>query len=155
MTTAACFTVIASQAPARLGKAYSLGPDGKLIKSSVASITEGRAITVAASPENIVDVLNQATKSDNMALVLDSFIGAAPDSPAYIQVTTEDRLQRLTGGKIGDANGQGFFTVDGAVVSARLKRLMQSSGWILLDADNPPGMPAHRATHARRKTDAA
>jgi hypothetical protein len=151
-TTAYYFSVIASRAPTSVGKTYSIA-DGKLTKTSVASITKGVALTFPATAENFVGALRHATESNNLALVLDSFIGATPDSP-QIQVVTEDRLQSLTGGKIGDTNGQGFFSIGGAIISARLKRLMQGSGWILLDADSPEGMPEDwtRLTLAERLT---
>ena len=38
-----------------------------------------------------------------------------------------------------------FYTVNNEVITARLKRLMQSSGWILIDTDTPEGMPAQWA----------
>jgi hypothetical protein len=145
MTTTACFTVIESRSPARIGKIYSIGPDGKLVKSSVASITKGRATTLSATPKNIVDALSRAAESDNMALILDSFRGAGPGEPAEIQMVTEDKLKSLTGAEISAAAKQGFFVIESAIVSARLKRLMQSSGCILIDADNPPGMPESMA----------
>ena len=154
MTEIGCFTIIKSLSPACVGKTYSIGDDGKLVKTSIASITKGRAITIAATAENIVDALRQATKSNNLVLVLDSFSGAAPNSPAAIEVVTAAKLEQLINGKIRAANGQGFFANGSGFVSARLKRLMQGSGWILLDADNPPGMPAHFAelTLAERLT---
>jgi putative DNA primase/helicase len=53
---------------------------------------------------------------------------------------TERALERLTGGPIGEVY-PGYFNIDGKLFAARLQRLMKGSGWILFDADNPPGMP--------------
>ena len=50
MTAPGCFTIIKSRTPACVGKSYFISDDGKLVKTSVASITKGRAITVAATP---------------------------------------------------------------------------------------------------------
>ena len=126
--------------PPCAGKVYSLDGRGRLKKSAVASIAAGKATTIEATPENFVAALKQTTESTNQVIALDSFIGAAPGSPAEIGIVTEAELERLIGGTIGEAADTGFFKVKGKVVAARLKRLMQSSGWILFDADNAPGM---------------
>jgi Protein of unknown function (DUF3987) len=62
-------------------------------------------------------------------------------------VVTERTLTRLIGGEItpASASAPGYFTVGGGHVSARLKRLMDEPRFILIDADNPPGMPAEFA----------
>ena len=83
---------------------------------------------------------------ENQAIALDSFIGATPGAPAEIGVVIEDELERLKGLKRGEIGAPsvgepGYLTVNGKFVSARLMRLMQSSGWILIDADTPEGMP--------------
>ena len=58
-------------------------------------------------------------------------------------MVTEQALVRLTGAEIGDPSpgAPGYFTVNGRHVSARLKRLMAEPRFVLIDADNPPGMP--------------
>ena len=142
-TEAPCFTVIASLTPERLGKRYAVRPDGTLAKTSVATITRGVATTLAATPETLARALAEAAESTNQCLVLNSFIGARPGDPADIRLVSERTLARLTGGEIGDLapGAPGYFTVGDRIVSARLKRLMAEPRFILIDADNPPGMP--------------
>ena len=142
-----CFTVITSVAPERLGKRYLVEPDGALTKTSVATITRGVATTLAATPETLARALAEAAASTNQVVVLGSFLGAKPGDPAAIEVLTEKALARLTGSEIGDLapGAPGYFTVNGRHVAARLKRLMDEPRFILIDADNPPGMPAEFA----------
>jgi hypothetical protein len=137
MAGATLFTVIAAQKPARLGKRYVVGADGMLAKTSV-----------AATPEALARALAEAAESTNQVVVLGNFIGARPGDPAEIQVVTERTLMHLVGGEIGDLppGAPGYFTVSGGrIVSARLKRLMDEPRFVLIDADNPPGMPAEFA----------
>ena len=143
MAEAPCFTVITSRTPARLGKRYFIGSDGALAKTSVATITKGVATTIAATPDALARALTEAAASTNQVVVLGSFRGARPGDPAQIHVVTEQALVRLTGGEIGDPSpgAPGYFTVNGRHVSARLKRLMAEPRFVLIDADNPPGMP--------------
>jgi hypothetical protein len=143
MAEAPCFTVITSLAPERLGKRYAVRPDGTLAKTSVATITEGVATTLPATPETLARALTEAAESTNQCVVLNSFLGARPGDPAEIRLVSEHALARLTGGEIGDLapGAPGYFTVGGRHVSARLKRLMDEPRFILIDADNPPGMP--------------
>ena len=135
------FSIVTSTRPQTVGKTYSLGRKGKLEKTTIVSIAAGRATTVEATPENIVAALRQTTESTNQVILLDSFVGAAPGSPAEIDIVIEDELARLIGGRIAKDPGVGFYTVKGRPVTARLERLMTSSAWILVDADSPEGMP--------------
>ena len=143
----ACFTVITSTTPERIGKVYSLDAKGKLKKDRAkAAIAAGKATTIEATSENLVATLKRTTESENQVIALDSFIGATQGSPAEIGIVIEDELERLKDLKKGEIGAPGvgepgYFTVNGKIVSARLKRLMQSSGWILIDADTPEGMP--------------
>jgi hypothetical protein len=71
---AACFTIIQSLQPARVGKRYSIDANGKLVKEKpVVSIWRGRATTVAATVVNFVKALRKTTESLDTVLVLDSF----------------------------------------------------------------------------------
>ena len=133
-------TVIEASNPARVGKTYHLDKDKKLSKTAVASIAAGAATTIQATPAKMVAALKRAAESENTVIALDAFKGAAPGSPAAIKIVTESRLEYLTGGPIGEVH-PGFFQVKGQPYSARLKRLMNNSGWILLDGDCPEGMP--------------
>jgi Protein of unknown function (DUF3987) len=145
MSRGACFTVIASTAPDRLGKIYSLDAKRRLKKSAVAAIAAGKATTIEATPENLIAALKQTTESTNQVIALDSFIGATAGAPAEIGIVTEAELKRLIGGMIPNAPETGFYTVKDKAIAARLKRLMQSSGWILIDTDTPEDMPAQWA----------
>jgi hypothetical protein len=137
-----CFTILQSLQPPRVGKRYSVDANGKLIKEKpVASIWRGRARTVAATVANFVKALRKTTESPDTVLVLDSFRGAAPGSPAVIEVVTDEELGRLTDGADAASPNQGYFETEGAFWSARLKDRMQPSGYLLLDADSAPGMP--------------
>ena len=140
MSQSACVTVIQATDPPQVGKTYHLGKDNRLAKISVASIVAGTATTIQATPANMVAALKRATKSDNTVIALDAYKGASPGEPAEIHIVTEHMLERLTGGPIGEVH-PGFFTVNGKRFAARLRRLMKGSGWILLDADTPEGMP--------------
>jgi hypothetical protein len=136
-----CFTVIEASNPPQVGKTYRLDKDKKLTKTSVASIVTGVATTIDATADNLVAALKRAAGSDNTVIALDAFKGAKPGSPAEISIVTEAELERQIGGKIALEPAAGFYTVNGNAVAARLKRLMLGSGWILIDGDNPLGMP--------------
>jgi hypothetical protein len=146
------FTIIESLEPACVGKMYAGGANGKLVKTVVASLSKGRATTEAATTDNLAAALKQTTESSNKVIVLGSFNGATQGSPGVIEVVTEKKLESLTnGGTIGAVPGQGYFTVKEVIlpvktvsvkiVSARLKKLMTPSDWILIDADSPADMP--------------
>jgi putative DNA primase/helicase len=135
-----CFTVVQSSDPPQVGKTYRLDKNKRLTKTSVASIVAGAATTIQATPDNLVEALKRAAESDNTVIALDAYKGASPGDPAEIHVVTEHALERLTGGPIGAVH-PGFFNVKGKLFAARLRRLMEGSGWILLDADTPEGMP--------------
>ena len=137
-----CFTIVQSLQPARVGKRYSVDANGKLVKERpVASIYRGRATTFAATTENLVAALRLTTESSDTVLVLDSFRGAAPGSPAVIEVVTDEELGRLTDGADAASPNQGYFETEDAFWSARLKDRMEPSRYLLLDADNAAGMP--------------
>lgn len=142
MSRGACFTVITATTPDRIGKIYSLDAKRRLKKSAVASIAAGQATTIEATPENLIAALKRTTESENQVIALDSFLGATPGAPAVIGIVTEAELERRIGGRIPSAPDTSFYTVNNKPVAARLKRLMQNSGWILIDADTPEGMPA-------------
>jgi hypothetical protein len=86
--------------PARVGKTYFIDANGKLAKTTVASISKGRAATIEATPEKIVAALRQTTESTNQVIALDSFIGALPGEPSEISVVVRKELERLMCGPI-------------------------------------------------------
>ena len=137
------FSLVTSSAPKYVGKRYFPGPDGKLAKKGVASISAGQAVTIEATAVNLVAALKKATKSENQVILLDSFIGALPSEPDEINIVTRERLEGLLDGPIRAPaqDTTGYFNVGGAMVSARLNLLMTWSGWVLFDGDLPEGMP--------------
>jgi putative DNA primase/helicase len=84
----------------------------------------------------MIKVLRQTTETTNQALILDSLRN---NDGKPFEIVTEAELTRLLGRrKVG---GSGVYEVNGRRVAARLKRGMQPSVWVLLDADAPEGMP--------------
>ena len=136
------FTIIKSLQPERVGKRYYIDVNGKLAKHRpIASICRGRARTIAATAANFVKALRKTTESTDTVLVLDSFRGAAPGNPAVIEVVTDEELGRLTDDADAASPTQGYFEIEDAFWSARLKDRMEPSRYVLFDADNAPGMP--------------
>jgi hypothetical protein len=129
-------TIVTSIVPATTGKEYRLGPDGNLTKHVVASITRANGLTVEVpTADEMIKVLRQTTKTRNQALILDSFRN---NDGKPFEIVTEFELTNLLGRRVG---GKGVYEINGRRVAARLKRGMQPSVWVLLDADNPEGMP--------------
>ena len=82
-------------------------------------------------------VLNEVTLSDNQALMLNGFKNGVVGQP--FNIVTEKKLKHLLGEPVGD---EGIYNVENAqLIAARLKRGVSPSCWLLIDADNPPGMP--------------
>jgi hypothetical protein len=132
----ASITIVSSIVPATTGKAYRLEPDGTLTKHVIASITHANGLTVEVpTAAEMMKVLRQTTAATNQALILDSLRNN--DDKAF-EIVTEDKLTNLLGRRVGE---KGVYEVGGRRVAARVKRGMQPSIWVLLDADNPEGMP--------------
>jgi hypothetical protein len=114
----------------------------RLVARQVAAISAGKAATYEATPVNLLTALKTTTRSRNQVILLDRFKGATPHS-VKINIVIEKELERLVGGPISapQAGVAGFFTSKGHAYSARLKRLMENSGWVLFDADTPKTMP--------------
>jgi hypothetical protein len=143
-------TIVTSIVPSTTGKAYSLEPDGKLTKHAIASIAHANAVTVEVpTADKMMKVLRKTTEATNQALILDSLRnnGGKP-----FEVVTEAKLTSLLGRRVG---GKGVYEINGRRIAARVKRGMQPSIWVLLDADNPEGMPDEWKANARRAPCAA
>jgi predicted P-loop ATPase len=135
----AFITLIQSTNPPELGKRFKSLPDGSLQKRAVAQITAGTATAIAvATPADFAALLRKASELENTAIMSGRFSGANQDEP--ITLVTEKKLGRLLGCE-GPPPG-GVQTIDGELYAARLKRGIESGPWILIDADNPPGIPA-------------
>jgi Family of unknown function (DUF5906) len=131
-------TVITSIDPRFTGKTYSLAPDGSLIKHVVAWIKEGEGRTIEVpTVAAMVKILHETTQSANQALVLSRFNGDDAIGQPF-KIVTEPALESRLGRSV---ECDGVYKIGNERVAARVKRGMQSSVWVLLDADNPPGMP--------------
>jgi hypothetical protein len=131
-------TVIQSHNPSVLCKRYSK-IDGKLKKKAFAHVTAGTAVTRYVSDLHaLAEVLESVTSSTNMCLVPGYFHHAIFDQP--FSLVTEAELGRRVKSTAADVEG-GVHNIDGLLVAARVRRGIDQSAYILLDADNPPGMP--------------
>jgi hypothetical protein len=136
-STSDAITVITSIDPKFTGKTFSVAPDGSQIKHVVAWIKEGEGRTIEVpTAAAMVKVLGQTTQSANQALVLSRFNGDDAIGQPF-QIVTERALETRLGRRV---EYDGVYKIGKERVAARVKRGMQSSEWVLLDADNPPGM---------------
>lgn len=128
-------TIFRSTDPPFTGKQYFLGPDGLLRKKTVASIRQAVGWSVEVSTlDKMLKVLSMTTEQPDHALVLSAFNN---DDGCNFGLVPEAELRRLLGTEVGT---EGVHTISGRRVAARLKRGMRPSSWILLDADDPPGI---------------
>lgn len=131
-------TVIKAIRPASLGKSYEVGADGELTKQAVANISLGDATALPITrASDLVKLLDRASKSTKTALMPGRFFGADGDT---VRLVTEAELARLVRCAEGKTPG-GVQIIGGDKYAARLKRGIEASQWILLDADNPEGIP--------------
>jgi hypothetical protein len=130
-------TILESIGPKTTGKEVRLEADGTLSKRAVASIWHAEARTIEApTAEAMSAILANATELRNRVLVLDKFKNA-PDGRPF-EIVTEKKLKWLLGKPVGD---EGVYDIGGRLIAARLKRGTTPSCWILIDADNPEGIP--------------
>jgi hypothetical protein len=136
-------TLIQSHNPSVLCKRYSK-VEGKLKKKAVAHVTAGMALTKAVPDlRSLASVLETVTESTNTCLVPGYFHHSGVEHP--FELVTEVELSRQTLLDKGDLVSGGVHTVNGKRIAARVKRGIDQSAYVLLDADNPPGMPAEWA----------
>jgi hypothetical protein len=132
-------TVIKSTNPSKVCKTYKLDADGRLEKSVIANTTEGVAVTLnVPTAQAMVKVLTSVTSRDDLVICPGIWRGA--EVGEKFRIVSEGQLAEMFGSQIGKVNG-GLLEHDGEKVAARLKRGIDNSSWMLLDADNPPGMP--------------
>ena len=130
-------TIIKSTNPETVCKRYTKGPEG-LKKTAVANITEGIARGVEVPDAGaMVDLLQKVTSRSDLVIVSGSWLN---DDGKKFNVVDERTLATLLGKEPGKVPG-GVLEHNGERISARLKRGITPSCWILLDADNPPGIP--------------
>ncbi len=135
---ATAMTAIQSVKPGRVCKTYTLQDDGSLAKTGAANIVHGVCQTKPVdTAEDLIEILKSASNSDDIALIPGSFIG---DDANKFNLTTEAKLAALTGKPVGQVDG-GILDIGGKRIAARLKRGILPSQWMLIDADNPEGIP--------------
>ena len=138
----ALMTVIKARKPKRIAKVFRTGDAGNLVKEAAATLVEGEAkiVEVDSAPE-MSDLLQLVTAHSNLVLMPGSISGAVPGD--VIQLITERSLAHKLGISVDNVPG-GVVEIDGVKYAARVKRGIVSSEWILIDADNPEGMPVEQ-----------
>jgi hypothetical protein len=137
-TMLAPVTVIRAVKPSMVCKRYTAGVDG-IQKTAVASIAEGEAETRDVPDAAAMRaLLGEVTEAPDLVLCPGAFHGAGR---APFRIVPEAQLAAMLDNKVGEVPG-GVHEIGGVRVAARLKRGITAGPWLLLDADNPPGMPA-------------
>ena len=132
-------TMIRADHPSALGKRFKLDENGVLRKTAVASISAGKAVAVYIErPDELSKVLRRVCEAKNVALMPGRLVGAAGSCP--VQLITESKLGKILNCHSTEVPG-GVQEVKGEKYAARLKRGIEPSAWILIDADDPPGIP--------------
>ena len=129
-------TIIRSINPEVVCKRYRLDASGGLQKSVVAHVSEGEAKGYEApTAERMVEALRFVSSRADRVIVAGAWKN---DDGERFRVVDERKLQKITG---QEQPPGGVILHDGQRISARLKRGIEPSAWVLLDADNPPGIP--------------
>ena len=136
-------TVIKSAKPATLGKRFELDSERKITKSAIANVWEGKATTLALdAPEDLKKVISRACESSDVALMPGRFSNTP--NGAQTRLGAEDKLAELLNCEKEHVPG-GVQEINGKKYAARLKRGIENSDWLLIDADNPGGIPSSLA----------
>lgn len=122
-----------------VNKTYHFNADtGVLSKKANAGIYDAKIISVdVTKTESIVEILEEATEMSEAGFCLGRFQNAPPGEEVF-HLVTKDILQKALG---KDADIHGVHEYKGRKYAARLKEGIEQSVWLLLDADNPPGIP--------------
>ncbi len=129
-------TVLKALQPSRVCKTFKI-TDGALTKQAVCNVTHAQAVThTVETAQELASLLKTVTEANDLVLVPGSWING--DLP--FEVITEKMLAQLMDSTAGEVAG-GVHEIDDHRVAARLKRGMRPSAWVLIDADNPEGMP--------------
>ena len=132
-------TLIKSKTPDRVCKIFSLDETGSLTKEAIANISEGRARRVhVPDAVSLVKILKSITERQDLVICPGVWHGS--NAGQEYELTTEKCLCDLLEDKIGKVRG-GVIDHQGQLISARLARGIDYSSWLLLDADNPRGIP--------------
>ncbi|MDG2405177.1 MAG: hypothetical protein P8M25_09565, partial [Paracoccaceae bacterium] len=142
-------TAIKSSRPATLGKRYGFDQFGVMKKSVVANVSVGKAMALNIDDaKGLLKVLMRACEKSDFALMSGSFVGAKEN--VTVQLVTENELAKLLKCSLKEVPG-GVKEVGGEIYAARLKRGIEPSAWILIDADDPPGIPPEWAAMSLQK----
>ena len=134
-------TVIKSVEPERVCKTYAL-TGGALRKTAVANITTGVGHTrEVETSQDLIKILKTVTGKPDLAIMPGEFNG---DNAEPFKIVSEGALANAANSAVGKVEG-GIHTINGKRVAARLKRGITPSQWMLIDADDPEGIPAEWA----------
>ena len=137
-------TLIKSINPRTLGKVFTLDATGEVNKEAAAQLLEAQAMTMEISTSaDMVQLLRFAADREDSALILGQFQGSAVGEK--FTILSERRLAKLL--NIGrEPVPGGVVEIEGGKYAARVKRGIIPSEWILVDADNPIGMPKEQTS---------
>jgi hypothetical protein len=132
-------TVVISTQPTRVAKVYSK-ENGVITKEAIGDISEGTAYTkIVSNAHEMAELLAKVTDREDAVVCPGVWRNSKADSP--FRIVTEKQLAKIFNSQVGKVDG-GVLDNDGEQIAARLKRGIMPSNWILLDADNPPGIPS-------------
>ena len=141
MTHANKITAIKAIEPARVCKTYALNGD-ELRKTAIAHITTGVCYTrEVETSQDLIKILKAVTDKPDLAIMPGEFHG---DNAQPFKIISEPELANAVNSAVGAVAG-GIHTINGKPVAARLKRGITPSHWLLIDADDPEGIPAEWA----------
>ena len=132
-------TLIETIRPQSLGKNFGLSSDGTLIKNVIANISEGTVTTLATvTPKRLKNILNIASLRDDITLMPGRFINEQHKAKA--KLITQKSLAKKLDCSESDVPG-GVQEIGDERCVARLKTGIEPSDWIVIDADDPAGIP--------------
>ncbi|MEO3475883.1 AAA family ATPase [Roseomonas sp. CAU 1739] len=132
-------TVIRSTDPVFVGKTYRLDKAGQVTKAAVAHIATGFGYPCAVpDARSMAALLHLVTEANDLAICNGALRGA--DGQTF-GVVTERNLAGMLGTTAGQEVPGGVQLIGGKRVAARLKRGIDPTSWVLLDADDPEGTP--------------
>ncbi len=140
--SAAFITILEAEEPKILAKRYSRQHDGSVKGLALANVTRATARTLEVdTAAAFADELRRVTEGTNLCIVPGRWRGADPGMS--FGVIPERNLRRCSGPAMPTEHDFPFHQPrgSGALVTARLKRYIQPADWLLLDFDNPPGIP--------------
>jgi len=132
-------TIIKSLKPDTLGKRFKLDGNGTMKKSVVASVWKGKAKRLNTSTfKELTNLLKGVCEASDIALMAGCFIDA--EHGEAVNLVTKEKLTKLLKCDEKDTPG-GVQEIDGEKYVARVKLGVEPGNWLLIDADNPEGIP--------------